>query len=81
MNAISIAELHAALRGDFHTFMLRAFLELNPRARLLPNWHMLCAKLQAVREGRIKRLIVCIPPRAEIAKGAEEPRPGKTTVV
>ena len=65
MNAINIRELRAILRQDFHTFMMRGFLELNPRASFLPNWHieLLCAKMQAVREGRIKRLIVCIPPR------------------
>jgi hypothetical protein len=65
MIAISPAEYHALLRADFYSFMLCCFTELNPRARFLPNWHIevLAAKLQAAREGRIKRLIVCIPPR------------------
>jgi hypothetical protein len=65
MIAISPAEYHALLRADFYSFMLCCFTELNPRARFLPNWHIevLAAKLQAAREGLIKRLIVCIPPR------------------
>ena len=65
MTAISNRELRAALRLEFHMFMMRSFIELNPRARFLSNWHieLLSSKLQAAREGSIKRLVVCIPPR------------------
>src|SRR5512139_3800223 len=65
MAEISTAEYRAILRRDFYTFLMRAFLELNPKADFLPNWHIeaLAANLQAVHEGRLKRLIICIPPR------------------
>ena len=53
------------LRNDFCAFLHRAFLELNPRARFAPNWHIevLAAKLEDVRLGKCKRLIVNLPPR------------------
>ena len=53
------------LRNDFHAFLHRAFLELNPRARFELNWHLevLAAKLEEVRLGTCKRLIVNLPPR------------------
>jgi hypothetical protein len=61
----SPAEYHAALRADFYSFMVRCFTELNPGAPFLPSWHIevMAAKLQAVRDGRIRRLIINIPPR------------------
>ena len=65
MKAIHPAEYQAALRADFYSFLLRCFAELNPRSPFLANWHIevLAAKLQAAQEGKIKRLVVCIPPR------------------
>jgi predicted phage terminase large subunit-like protein len=62
---ISQEELRATLRADFYTFMTRCYAELNPRMPFLPNGHIevLAAKLQSAKEGRIKRLIICIPPR------------------
>ena len=65
MNAIHPAEYQAALRADFYSFLLRCFAELNPRSPFLANWHIevLAAKLQAAQEGKINRLVVCIPPR------------------
>jgi hypothetical protein len=62
---VSLAEYQAALRSDFYTFMLRCFTELNSSAEFLPSWHIevMAAKLQAVREGRAKRVIINIPPR------------------
>jgi predicted phage terminase large subunit-like protein len=64
--AISPEEYRAALRGDFHTFMRRCFAELNSGALFLSNWHLkvVAAKLQEVRAGRIRRLIINIPPRS-----------------
>ena len=45
--------------------MVRCFAELNSGAAFLPNWHIevMAAKLQAVRDGRVRRLIINIPPR------------------
>ena len=65
MTALSQAEYHAALRSDFYAFLVRCFLELNPGADFLPSWHIevMAAKLQAVRDGPVRRLIINIPPR------------------
>src|ERR1700733_9484989 len=45
--------------------MLRCFTDLNTAAAYMPSWHIevMAAKLQSVRDGRTKRLIVNIPPR------------------
>ena len=53
------------LRNDFNAFVHRSFQELNGQTPFLPNWHLeaLAAKLEEVRLGRIKRLIINIPPR------------------
>ena len=53
------------LRNDFYAFIHRAFLELNPQSAFEPNWHLdvLAAKLEEVRLGFCKRLIINIPPR------------------
>ena len=66
MATISAAEYRAFSRYDFHTFMHRAFLELNPRVRFSPNWHneLIAAKLEACLRGEINRLIINVPPRS-----------------
>src|SRR5215813_7585264 len=53
------------LRDDFASFAVRCFSELNPRTPFAANWHveLIAAKLAAVREGRIRRLIINLPPR------------------
>jgi predicted phage terminase large subunit-like protein len=53
------------LRHDLCSFIHRSFLELNPQTPFLSNWHieLLAAKLEEVRRGTCKRLIVNIPPR------------------
>jgi predicted phage terminase large subunit-like protein len=64
--APSPANMYAhALRNDLCAFIHRSFLELNAQTRFLPNWHIevLAAKLEDVRAGRCKRLIVNVPPR------------------
>src|SRR3989440_720239 len=59
------AEYDALLRKDFALFAGRCFKDLNPQTRLAMNWHLevIAAKLTAVREGRIRRLIINLPPR------------------
>ncbi len=66
MMSLSVAEYHALLRNDFHTFMHGAFLELNPQVKFLPNWHneLIASKLEACRRGEINRLIINVPPRS-----------------
>src|SRR6266478_3528069 len=53
------------LRLDLGYFAQHCFCELNPQAAFLPNWHIevIAAKLAAVRAGRIRRLIINLPPR------------------
>src|SRR6202045_3213360 len=59
------AEYHVLLRQDFVSFAARCFQDLNPQADLAMNWHLevIAAKLTAVREGKIRRLIINLPPR------------------
>src|SRR6266403_518188 len=62
----SPANMYADLvRHDLCSFIHRSFLELNPQTPFLSNWHieLLAAKLEEVRRGTCKRLIVNIPPR------------------
>ena len=62
---LGLAEYEALLRADFAGFAERAFVELNPQTDFRDNWHfrVMAAKLAAVREGKIRRLIVNVPPR------------------
>src|SRR5258707_11217307 len=62
----SPANMYADLmRHDLCSFIHRSFLELNPQTPFLSNWHIevLAAKLEEVRRGSCKRLIVNVPPR------------------
>ncbi len=58
-------EYAAFLRQDFCAFAQRCFHEINPGADFVPGVfiELLASKLTAVRTGRIKRLIINIPPR------------------
>ena len=62
---LSPEEYEYILRHDFMSFILRAFYELNPQAHLLPSPHLevIATKLEACRQGRIRRLIINLPPR------------------
>ena len=62
---ISSAEYQAILRHDFMSFIERSFYELNPQTELLiaPYIEIMAAKLEACRQGNIKRLIINLPPR------------------
>jgi predicted phage terminase large subunit-like protein len=58
-------EYDVLLRQDFAIFAQRCFHDLNPQAELAMSWHLevIAAKLAAVRAGRIRRLIINLPPR------------------
>jgi hypothetical protein len=60
------AILEALLRTDFLAFLMRCFLTLNPGAKFLPNWHIqaLAYHLELVRAGKLRRLIINMPPRS-----------------
>jgi hypothetical protein len=66
MPNLTLNKYRAILLQDFCWFVERSFYELNPEAEFLPNWHieMIAAKLEACRQGKIKRLIVNQPPRS-----------------
>jgi predicted phage terminase large subunit-like protein len=62
----SMAHVHAACRTDFVSFVRKAFHVLNPSAIFQMNWHI-CAiarHLEQVRRGKIRRLIITVPPRS-----------------
>jgi predicted phage terminase large subunit-like protein len=62
---VRLADVQASLRDDFYSFMLRSFADRNEAASFVTGWHIevMAARLQAVGEGRARRLIVNIPPR------------------
>jgi hypothetical protein len=53
------------LRLDFVSFAQRCLCELSPRTQFAMNWHIeiIAAKLMALRAGKIRRLIINMPPR------------------
>jgi predicted phage terminase large subunit-like protein len=67
MNAqLSYAEYEFILRQDLMSFIERSFYELNPQTvfSASPHIEVLASKLEACRQGKIKRLIVNLPPRS-----------------
>ena len=60
-----IPEYPAILRCDFASFIERSFYELNPQTRMLwaPHIELIAAKLDACRQGQVRRLIINVPPR------------------
>jgi predicted phage terminase large subunit-like protein len=64
--APSMAHVNAACRQDFVSFVRKVFHVLNPSATFHMNWHI-CASahvLEQVWLGKIKRLIITVPPRS-----------------
>jgi hypothetical protein len=58
-------EYDAVLRQDLASFAARCFSDLNPQVDLMMNWHLevIAAKLMEVWQGKIRRLIINLPPR------------------
>jgi len=67
---VNPAEYEALLRADFAGFAERCFHELNPRTDFAANWHVrvIAAKLTAVHQGKIRRLIINKPYITEIVE-------------
>jgi hypothetical protein len=65
--------LDAALRTDFAAFIEAAFHLLNPGTDYAPNWHVdaIAHHLELVRLGKVRRLIITMPPQPEIAFGVD----------
>lgn len=57
---------NALLRRDFLTFLKKVFHHVNPEESFDDNWHIhaLAWHLNEVAEGRIRRLLITIPPRS-----------------
>lgn len=62
---LSPEEYQFILRHDLTSFIERSFYELNPQTQLIPGPHIevIATKLEACRQGKIKRLIINLPPR------------------
>jgi predicted phage terminase large subunit-like protein len=56
----------AITRTDFSGFIERAFQILSPSATYYSNWHIhaIAYQLEQVRIGKIKRLVITVPPRS-----------------
>ena len=59
-------EFDAITRLDFNFFVERVFVELNGSEPYLDNFHinLICAELEAVRRGEVRRLAIALPPRS-----------------
>jgi len=66
MSESSRATFDKILRADFNSFSERAYNVLSLRHPFVSNWHLvlLAATLEAVRHGKIRRLIINLPPRS-----------------
>jgi predicted phage terminase large subunit-like protein len=66
MSDRSIAQYYEILRRDLSAFTMRSFLELNPGTKFLwpPYLELLSDHLEKIRRGKIKRLIINMPPRS-----------------
>lgn len=58
--------LQSMLRRDMSSFIEKTFKTINPGVAYMKNWHidLIGEKLEEVRQGKIKRLIINMPPRA-----------------
>jgi hypothetical protein len=58
--------LQAVCRNDFVSFVRKCYHTLSPGSPFHPNWHILAMAyhLEQVRLGKIKRLIINVPPRS-----------------
>jgi predicted phage terminase large subunit-like protein len=65
LEGLTQREIDVVLRNDLSLFAERSFLQLQPGTAFLPNWHieLMAAKLRDCALGKIRRLIINIPPR------------------
>ena len=51
---------------DFKSFLIKSFQTLSPNTKFIDNWHvdLIIKYLEEVESGKIKRLIINIPPRS-----------------
>jgi len=62
---LSKAQYDVLVRHDLSAFIEKVFYQLNPSTHYYPNFHIeaIAAKLEACRQGKIRRLIINVPPR------------------
>lgn len=60
------AEFDVLLRNDLATFIARTFAHLDPQTIYAHNWHidLLADRLTQVYQGKLRRLIITVPPRS-----------------
>jgi predicted phage terminase large subunit-like protein len=65
MTLFSPEEYRCLLRNDFNAFIERSFYEVTPQREFLPSRHIevISSKLEECRAGKLKRLIINLPPR------------------
>ncbi len=58
--------LNAILKNDFYSYLQKVFYEVEGGKKFKPNWHIgyICYKLEQVRLGSIRNLIINVPPRS-----------------
>ena len=56
----------AVMLGDLASFAQRAIVEIMPGIKLEWNWHLdlIADRLTQLADGKIKRLLICVPPRS-----------------
>jgi predicted phage terminase large subunit-like protein len=61
----AIAAFHAVLRQHLRSFCEKVFATICPSQIYVPNWHvdLIADRLEQCQSGRIKRLIITMPPR------------------
>lgn len=59
-------QLQAVLRSDLQAFTEKCLSSLKPGRPFLSNWHIeaMADRLEAVRQGKVRRLIINVPPRS-----------------
>jgi predicted phage terminase large subunit-like protein len=63
---LTLEEYEYILRNDFAAFLQCGFYELNPQTTYQPSPHieLIASKLDACRRGKMRRLILNVPPRS-----------------
>jgi hypothetical protein len=66
MSNLAAIVLLAALRTNFFAFFQKVFHTLNPKAEFYPGWYLeaVSHQLQLCAEGKVRRLIILLPPRS-----------------
>ncbi len=69
--------LEALLRNRFEAFIYKVFATLSPGQHYVNTWHIeaIAWRLERVRRGEIRRLIINMPPRSLKSIAASVPFP------